>query len=276
MVFGQPPSAGGRPSRVLMWFHSDLRTADNAALAAASDRASVPGGVFVPFVATSKASTPDFLSAVVRLRDEMTASGTSLVVRAASSASVGETLLGLVRQYNIQQVVFNHSEMAAPARVEAAVVQQLADAGVDVEAFWSNTLHAPLKEKKNLPGFVDAVAKLTAPPPTQAPSHLPQSPQGAAGVSPVPASVNAQAAAGVLRKAQASLTSTRPGRILAVKAALELGVVSPRMVAEQLRSTVAKGGKPARAAGALMSELVWRSYVASTVARAEVRTAVGV
>lgn len=280
-AFGQPPSAGARPSRVLMWFHSDLRTADNAALTAAADRASVPGGVFVPFVSTSKASSPGYLSAIVGLREELAAAGTSLVIRATpTTASVAKTLLGLVRQYNIQQVVFNHSEMAAPARVEAGVVQQLADAGVDVEAFWSNTLHAPQQEKKkNLPSFVDAVAKLTAPPPTKAPSRLPQSPQGAAGgatATALPAGVTAQAAATVLRKAQASLTSVRPGRILAVKAALELGVVSPRMVAEQLRSTVAKGGKPARAAGAQMSELVWRSYVASTVARAEVRTTVGV
>lgn len=278
-AFAQPPPAGGRPSRVLMWFHSDLRLADNAALTAAAERASVPGGVFVPFVSTSKACSPDYLSAIVRLRDELSAAGTSLVVRATATTSVGETLLGLVRQYNIQQVVFNHSEMAEPTRIEGRVIQQLADAGVDVEAFWSNTLHAPLKEKKTLPTFVDAVSKLTAPPPTASPSRLPQSPQGAAGDATntaLPANVNGQAAAAVLRKAQASLSSMRPGRILAVKAALELGVASPRMVAEQLRSTVAKGGKPARAAGALMSELVWRSYVASSVVRAEVRTSVGV
>lgn len=278
-AFAQPPPAGGRPSRVLMWFHSDLRTADNAALTAAAERASVPGGVFVPFVSTSKTCSPDYLSAIVRLRDELSAAGTSLVVRPTTTASVGETLLDLVRQYNIQQVVFNHSEMATPTRVESRVVQQLADAGVDVEAFWCNTLHAPLKEKKTLPAFVDAVSKLTVPPPTAAPSRLPQSPPGAAGgaaTTALPPNVNGQAAAAVLRKAQASLSSMRPGRILAVKAALELGVVSPRMVAEQLRTTVANGGKSGRAAGAMMSELVWRSYVASSVARAEVRSAVGV
>lgn len=271
--YNSPPAVSDKPSRILLWFRSDLRVTDNAALHAAARAAERPGGALVPVVVSPTSAAH---ALVAELAYMLHARGSSLL---AVNGRVETLLPELCRRLNLRAVYFNRSTQAKLVREEARVIAALTDAGVHVDAFWGNALfdpsaqhlaepsapHArPQRQGATLTGVCkDAVARQsTCAAFVKAPESLPAVPSAVASIDQVPverrvgggtsaalqllASMDKHLETLVLRKA-ADLS-------ISLKTHLDFGSVSPRMVAARIVGVMGK------LQGRTFSELAWRTY----------------
>jgi len=145
---GAPSGAAGRKVG-LVWFRSDLRTHDNAALAAASKECSslVPVFCFDPrdfgksasgFDKTGPYRAKFLIECVADLRAKVKELGSELVVRIGKPE---EVLRNLARSVGAS-AVFAHQEVTyEELQVENRVGAALKEEGVELKTFWGSTLY---------------------------------------------------------------------------------------------------------------------------------------
>lgn len=263
----RPLSGAGKPSRVLYWFHSDLRLEDNVALKSALDAASRPGGAFVPVVVSPCARAQPLVS---ELAQHISSKGSTLL-------SVGgdpkHALLSLCQKLNLHAVYFNRSTLPASIRQEAAVISKLSEAGIHVEAFWGNALCAPSNGDLHKTPGVRSILKTVASRKSEicavlpAPESMPEVPTNASQIAQLPIvkklGGGSSAAWNVLntmdRGRETVVHSASADLSVTLKPHLDFGSLSPRMVAAHALKVVGS------LSGRTFSELIWRTYVSYSI-----------
>ncbi len=130
----------------VVWFRHDLRLADHPALAtaAASGRPLIPVYVHAPqdegAWAPGGASRVWLLHSLRALAHELAQSGSRLIVRHGSAAT---ELPAVCAESGADVVYFNHRHEPAARAVTAAVVDALADVGIDAQVFEGTLLFPP-------------------------------------------------------------------------------------------------------------------------------------
>lgn len=318
----QPAARGAEPSRILLWFRTDLRVTDNPALFAAARAARQPGGALVPLFVTPGAVGVEALAAEVK--EGLKALGSELIVMdgnssgelcrnggnfndGSSSGGVGkvgmvEILLEVCDRLRLSAVYFNRAGGGgargggcdvSTAREEARMMSALEEAGLQVRAFWGNSLvqpsdahlvdegRAPAGKKqsgkarrvalravqKDVLARSGDVVKFAGPP-----ESLPAVPAAAMGLTAHPAAQVQVRAAGTSaalallarmdHRRETLLLAPDADLAVSLKTHLDYGSVSPRMVAACVADKLGK------LRGKTFSEVVWRTYVALVAHRA--------
>jgi len=284
--FARPALAGASVSRVLMWFQADLRVEDNDALAAAAAAARAPGGALVPVYSARMAMRT---GAAQELRASLQRAGSDVVAVANTGAQqLGERLLEIARELQLQAVFYNRAALPDDAREQRVVLSVLERAGIQARAYWGNALcEPPPTEQQQL--CASALAKYVAAPravraPRAAEKRLPalsnaarQMADAASDAALTPktgcgASVGARLLQELTARDQA-LRVTVAGAggadvALKFKAALDSGAISLRACYARVCELLEN--KPR---GYLFSELVFRSYACCILQRSAARSA---
>ncbi len=137
--------------RALVWFRSDLRTADNPALAWAS--ANADAGVIGLFLLCPQqwhahdwgAPKADFiLRSVAALRDRLARLNIPLLLRTADTFDdAPDTLASLARKFNCDTLCFNRELEFNERKRDAAAIARLETLGLNIRAFSDQTLAEP-------------------------------------------------------------------------------------------------------------------------------------
>jgi len=147
----------GDGMRILMWFRSDLRTADNTALSHAFEasvrRGGEPGGVIGLFLLTPGqwgahdwgAPKVDFVLRCVReLSKELRALNVPLLIRSIDSFDQApDAIEGLCGEFGCQGLAFNREYELNEVRRDDAVTKRLEQTGVKVRAYTDQTIVRP-------------------------------------------------------------------------------------------------------------------------------------
>ncbi|KAJ8908433.1 hypothetical protein NDN08_005142 [Rhodosorus marinus] len=257
--FGAPNAAGGKPKRVLMWFHTDLRLDDNEALTKAIDGSRGPQGAFLPVFVLEKNTSKTALQGAAELRSRMQKLGSELlVVRGIAS----EVLPALCRKYRMDAVYYNRSVTATSVSSEKTLQKALMKSSVSLEGFWSNALFNPERQQKHSIGEYSSIVakKATSEGVFRAPSKMPALPRDVELTNELEASFGRGAHA-----AQKALEKLGKGPCKQQKMVVELrehiacGTISPRALLEQARK------QNGNTRGRLAQEMVWRTYMCSVV-----------
>ncbi|CAL5228304.1 g11410 [Coccomyxa viridis] len=193
---GRPsePSAGGARQVSVMWFRSDLRMHDNAALAAADKEGSSLLAVYCfdpreysksgsGISSTGPYRAQFVIDAVTDLRESLRAAGSNLIVRCGKPE---EVLLDIVKKTGASKVYCQGEATYEEAQVERRVASALKTENAQLKTSWSSTLFdidaLPFK-LADLPSthgqFRAQVAHLSVKEPAQAPRQLKGKPLGA-------------------------------------------------------------------------------------------------
>lgn len=262
-----PLSGAGKPSRILYWFHSDLRLDDNVALKSALEAASRPGGAFVPVVVSPCARAQPLVS---ELAHHIASKGSTLLSVAGDPK---HALLSLCQKLNLHAVYFNRSALPTAIRQEAAVISALSEAGIHVEAFWGNTLCAPTNAdlhktpdlRSVLKRMVSCKSELSTVVP--APESMPQVPANVTQITQLPSvkklGGGSSGAWNILnsmdRRRETLVHSPSADLAITLKSHLDFGSLSPRSIAMHALKVVGSHS------GRTFSELVWRTYVSYSI-----------
>lgn len=262
-----PLSGAGKPSRVLYWFHSDLRLDDNVALKSALEAASQPGGAFVPVVVSPCARAQPLVS---ELAHHIASKGSTLLNIAGDPK---RALLSLCQKLNLHAVYFNRSTLPAAIRQEAAVISALSEAGIHVEAFWGNSLCTPTNADLHKTPDVRSVLKTTVSRKSElstmvpVPESMPQVPANVSQINQMPIvrkmGGGSSGAWNILntmdRGRETVVHSSSADLAITLKTHLDFGSISPRSVAMHALKVVGSHS------GRTFSELVWRTYVSYSI-----------
>jgi len=140
----------------LLWFRSDLRLHDNAALVRAADAdrllavhvfdprwfgtAEFGGSRSFRYGKTGGHRTRFLRQSVGDLRSSLRARGSDLIVRHGDSAA---ELAGLADEHGADAAYFHTYPTSEEEAIEAAVTEALESRGVETTALWGHTLHHP-------------------------------------------------------------------------------------------------------------------------------------
>mmetsp|Transcript_20655 Transcript_20655/g.83848 ORF Transcript_20655/g.83848 Transcript_20655/m.83848 type:complete len:244 (+) Transcript_20655:448-1179(+) len=174
--FGAPNAAGGKPKRVLMWFHTDLRLDDNEALTKAVEGSQGPQGAFLPVFVIEKNTSKTALQGAAELRSRMQKLGSELLVVRGNAS---EVLPALCRKYRMDTLYYNRSVTTTSVSCEKNLQKSLMKSSVSLEGFWSNALFNPERQQKHsISEYSSFVAKqATSDGVFRAPSKLPALPR---------------------------------------------------------------------------------------------------
>lgn len=253
------PAAGASPKRVAVWYSSDLRVDDNEALGRAVGMAR--GGCLVHVWVQGKEGVGGEVRELAALLEGL---GSGLLA-CAGRAEV--ELVRICKALKLDTVCFNRGIGKNAVAREKRVEKALGEAGVRVEAFWSNALVVPGAGSTELSGLLahaKRAAKEGVRRPIRAPDSLPQMPRAALSLG-VSGLVTARIGGGTSaalkllttmeKDRETLLRDTSPDLAILLKNHLDLGTVSPAMVTGRVVAVVGS------AHGRTFSELVWRSYV---------------
>mmetsp|Transcript_9281 Transcript_9281/g.27938 ORF Transcript_9281/g.27938 Transcript_9281/m.27938 type:complete len:329 (+) Transcript_9281:181-1167(+) len=257
--FRAPYHAGGKPKRVLMWFHTDLRLEDNEALIKAMEASKGPGGAFLPvFVITEKTNRVT-MAALAELLSEVRRLGSDMLIRRGSAQ---EIIPELCRKHRIESVYYNRSSGREHADTERNLHKALKSSSTGMEGFWSNSLLDPSTVTKHSIMHYSAEAasknsqqkvfkKPTSMPPIINDEELAEALHPKVGGGSV-------AAHKILAKV-AKNTDGQQSTVLLLKDHLDCGSVSPKVII-QLGKEQGVSLK-----GRISQEVVWRSYMCTVV-----------
>lgn len=266
-----PPNPAGRPSRILYLFRNDLRTVDNAALHTAVDWANaVPTGALIPMYFNADRKSGD---AVTELKANLRSCGSDLLMPV--SMNITETVLELCKRLKLSAVVFNRSGDVRNAREEERLIAGLQHADVQVHAFWGGMLNPPkegMLNGKKMPTKKDVMMAL----PKEMSKvvkdmdQMPKVPSAAYSVVSLRqiegrvgkgTTLGLRILSGMRKETELLRIEKKTDLALEIKKLLDVGAVSPRMIASRIVQVVGK------ATGRTFSELVWRDYTAVMVSR---------
>eukprot|EP00188_Purpureofilum_apyrenoidigerum_P001409 Plantae.Rhodophyta-Purpureofilum_apyrenoidigerum.ctg17709.p1 GENE.Plantae.Rhodophyta-Purpureofilum_apyrenoidigerum.ctg17709~~Plantae.Rhodophyta-Purpureofilum_apyrenoidigerum.ctg17709.p1 ORF type:complete len:329 (+),score=56.94 Plantae.Rhodophyta-Purpureofilum_apyrenoidigerum.ctg17709:193-1179(+) len=259
--FRAPYHAGGKPKRIMMWFHTDLRLEDNEALMKAIEGSRGPGGAFLPVVIVTEKTSNAAMAALAELLYEVRRLGSDLLIR---RGSVQKIIPELCRKHRIESVYYNRSSGREQADVERNLHNVLKTTSTAMEGFWSNSLLDPTTLTKHsiLHYSVEAASQKNTSKMFKKPTSMPQivrddecsemlNPKFGGGST---------AAQRILAKVTKS-TDGQQSIVLSLKEHLDCGSISPKMII-----FVGKQ-KGISMKGRISQEVVWRSYMCATVQR---------
>lgn len=270
-----PPSAAAPASRILYWFTSDLRVHDNSPLSTAISACTHPSSTLLPVITT--APTP----ASRELHARLQSLGSSLI---ALSGPAEHVLPEACARLKLTAVHFSRSLDPVIAREQLRVTKALTSAGVDVVATWPVCIVAReddinrtafcMRELRNITkrkGIVADVTRVHA-----VPDRMPNVPTAVAAlpqlrVDPLMGGGTSLALKLLcnMRRADEICAGREARFMMTIKALLDCGAVSTRMIAARVVQVVGA------LRGRSFEDLLWRDYVCVMVQRAVQKGTVG-